>query len=46
LIDTDKEIRKKINKAYSEDGKAEGNGLLAITRYVLFKFLEQEQRPH
>jgi tyrosyl-tRNA synthetase len=43
--DTDKEIRKKINKAYSVDGQVEGNGLLAITKYVLFKFLEQEQRP-
>ncbi len=42
--DTDKQIKKKINKAYSEDGRVEGNGLLAITRYVLFKFLEQEQR--
>jgi tyrosyl-tRNA synthetase len=42
--DSDKTIRKKINKAFSEDGKVEGNGLLAITKYVLFKFLEQEQR--
>ena len=43
--DTDKQIRKKINKAYSLDGQIEGNGLLAITKYILFKFLEQEQRP-
>lgn len=43
--DTDKQIRKKINKAYSVDGQTEGNGLLAITKYVLFKFLEQEKRP-
>ncbi len=42
--DADKQIKKKINKAYSEDGRVEGNGLLAITRYVLFKFLEQEKR--
>jgi len=42
--DTDKEIRKKINKAYSEDGKIEGNGLLALLKYVIFKFLEQEKR--
>lgn len=42
--DTDKQIRKKINKAYSVDGQVEGNGLLAITKYVLFKFLEQEER--
>ena len=42
--DTDKQIRKKINKAYSVDGQVEGNGLLAITKYVLFKFLEQEKR--
>lgn len=44
FTDTDKEIRKKINKAYSEDGKTEGNGLLALTKYIIFKFLEQEQR--
>ncbi|MFP4567608.1 MAG: tyrosine--tRNA ligase [Candidatus Woesearchaeota archaeon] len=43
--DTDKQIRKKINKAYSVDGVIEGNGLLALTKYVLFKFLEQEKRP-
>ena len=43
--DSDKTIQKKINKAYSEDGKVQGNGLLAITKYVIFNFLEQEQKP-
>jgi len=42
--DTDKEIRKKINKAYSVEGQVEGNGLLALAKYVIFKFLEQEKR--
>jgi tyrosyl-tRNA synthetase len=42
--DSDKEIGKKINKAYSEDGVVEDNGLLAMAKYVIFKFLEKEKR--
>lgn len=40
--DTDKKIKKKINKAYCADGVVEGNGLLAILKYVLFKKIERE----
>lgn len=42
--DTEKQIRKKINKAFCEDGKVEGNGLLAILKFVLFKQLNREKR--
>ena len=42
--DTDKQIRKKINKAYSVDGQAEGNGLLAMLKFVIFKQLDREGR--
>jgi len=44
FADTDKQIRKKINKAFCEDGKVEGNGLLAMLQYVLFHKLEHEKR--
>lgn len=44
LDDTAEVIQEKINKAYSVDGEVEGNGLLAITRYILFKWLEQDKR--
>ncbi|HDP73680.1 MAG TPA: tyrosine--tRNA ligase [Candidatus Woesearchaeota archaeon] len=42
--DSDKEIGRKINKAYSEDGVVEDNGLLAMAKFVIFKFLEEEKR--
>ncbi len=42
--DSDKVIRKKINKAFSVDGQVEGNGLLAILKYVIFIKLEYEGR--
>ena len=38
--DTPKRIRKKINKAFCVDGVAEGNGLLAIAKYIIFRQLE------
>ncbi|MCK5107328.1 MAG: tyrosine--tRNA ligase, partial [Nanoarchaeota archaeon] len=44
FTDTDKQIKKKINKAFSVEGKVEGNGLLAILKYVVFPFLENEKR--
>ncbi len=40
FMDTDKIIRKKINKAFSEDGKTEDNGLLGMLKYVVFPFLK------
>ena len=42
--DTDKEIKKKINKAFSVDGIVENNGLLSLLQYVLFKKIGQEKR--
>ncbi|MCF7866998.1 tyrosine--tRNA ligase [Candidatus Woesearchaeota archaeon] len=42
--DSDKIIRKKINKAFSVDGQVEGNGLLAILKFVIFKQLNRENR--
>lgn len=44
FTDTDKQIKKKINKAFSEDGKVEGNGLLAILKYVIFQFLDKGKK--
>jgi len=42
--DSDKIIKKKINKAWSVDGEAEGNGLLAILEFVLCNQLCRESR--
>ncbi len=41
--DTDKQVKKKINKAYCEDGNLD-NGLLPLAKYVLFRKLEAEGR--
>lgn len=40
--DSDNIIRKKIGKAFSTDGVVEGNGLLAIAKYIIFRKLEDE----
>jgi tyrosyl-tRNA synthetase len=42
--DTPKRIKKKINKAFSVDGEVEGNGLLAIVKYIIFRKLEDDKR--
>lgn len=42
--DTDKIIKQKINKAFSIDGTIEGNGLLAIMKFIVFRILEAEAR--
>lgn len=44
FIDTDKQIRKKINKAFCVDGQVEGNGLLAIVKNIIFYLLTKEKR--
>ncbi len=44
FFDTEKQIRKKINKAYSIDGQVENNGLLAILKYILLPKLNSENR--
>lgn len=38
--DTKKQISKKVSKAFSVDGQVEGNGLLAILKYILFHYFE------
>lgn len=43
--DSPKEIDKKISKAFSVDGQADGNGLLSILKYVLFRYLQLKGRP-
>lgn len=42
--DSDKIIKQKINKAFCADGVVEGNGLLAILKYIIFRRLEKEKR--
>jgi len=42
--DTDKQIRKKVNKAFCADGVVEGNGLLAMLNYIIFQKLNAEKR--
>ncbi|KAL6059617.1 Tyrosine--tRNA ligase [Balamuthia mandrillaris] len=43
--DTDKIIRDKFKQAYSVDGQPEGNGLLAMLRFILFRYLEKQGKP-
>lgn len=45
LDDAEEVIRAKIRRAYSVDGHAEGNGLLAILRFVLWRWLEPAGLP-
>lgn len=45
LHDSPEVISKKIKGAFSEDGKVEGNGMLALLQFVLFRFLEAHNRP-
>uniref|UniRef100_A0A7S4L6L2 Tyrosine--tRNA ligase n=1 Tax=Paramoeba aestuarina TaxID=180227 RepID=A0A7S4L6L2_9EUKA len=42
--DTEQEVTHKIKNAFSVDGVVQGNGLLAITKYILFRKIEQEKR--
>jgi tyrosyl-tRNA synthetase len=39
--DTEKQLKKKINKAYSVDGVTEGNGLLAILKHIIFRRIDK-----
>ena len=38
--DTEKQIRKKMNKAYCPEGVVEDNGVLAMAKYVIFPVRE------
>ena len=42
LLDSAKVVKKKVNKAYCEEGVAEGNGLLSFCRIVLFEILKSK----
>ena len=44
FFDTNKKIQKKVSKAFCVDGECEGNGLLAILKYVLFHKLDHDGR--
>lgn len=43
--DEDAVISDKFSQAYSVDGKVEGNGILAMLKYVVFRRLEGAKRP-
>ena len=43
--DSEEEIRKKVKKAYSLDGEVHQNGLLAMLKYVLFRYLHSQAKP-
>lgn len=43
--DSAKLIKKKINAAFSEDGNVENNGLLAMCKYVLWRYLDSRGEP-
>ena len=36
LLDSNKQVSKKINKAYCEEGIVDGNGILAFAKHVIF----------
>lgn len=44
LDDSDEIINDKISKAFSVDKQVEGNGLLAMLRYIVFRKLSSEDR--
>lgn len=44
FLDTDEVIKKKISSAYSAPGQVEGNGLLAILKYIIFSKLSKESK--
>ncbi len=39
LLDDEKTVKKKMNKAFCEEGVVEGNGVLLFTKYVIFPAL-------
>jgi len=45
FIDDEATVMKKLRKAHCVDGIVEDNGVLAMLKYVIFRFLEKEQRP-
>jgi tyrosyl-tRNA synthetase len=45
LDETTTAIQHKINQAFAREGVAQGNGLLAILKHILFRFLDKHGRP-
>lgn len=45
LDETKEAIQHKIKQAFAREGVAQGNGLLAILKHILFRFLEKHDRP-
>ena len=43
--DSDALIQKKMKQAFSVDGQVENNGLLAILKHIIFRWLSEEGRP-
>ena len=44
LLDSEKDIRKKINKSFCPAGTIENNGILSFIKYVLFPYLKRNNR--
>ena len=44
ILETEKKLGKKINKAFAQEGNVEDNGLLAFAKAVIFPFLKRENK--
>ena len=42
LLDTPEMVKSKLSKAYAEEGIVENNGILAFTKYVLFRLIDDD----
>lgn len=45
LLDSEKEVNKKMNSAYCPEGEVEDNGVLAFTKYILFTLKGDKGEP-
>lgn len=45
LLDDEKTIKKKLNKAFCPEGETEGNGVLAFMKHIMFIILEDAGKP-
>ena len=43
LLDDDKTVKSKLNKAFCPEGKVEGNGVLAFIKHVLMHMLQENK---
>jgi tyrosyl-tRNA synthetase len=44
FIDSEDAIKKKVNKAFCVDGVVDGNGLMAIMKYIIFRRLNDSSK--